>query len=124
MKSHSTVGNVQATAADDPDEIGELDYQIRRRLEGTISVRLPQEVLASLERVAEERSTSVEAVVRMYIGTGLRQDIARLYGERVLASVERVLTQHIDSQEEVEAIVRELHEAAGGSTVPWAADAK
>lgn len=102
----------------------ESKIRFRQRDSVAFSFPLPKEVLESLQHVADERDTSVEALVRMYIGTGLRQDIARLYGERVLASVERVLTQHIDSQEEIEAIVRELREAAGGTTVRWASDIK
>jgi hypothetical protein len=64
--------------------------------------------MASLEKVAASRDMSVEALVKLYIGQGLRQDLARLFADRVLETTEQVLTRYIQSEEEVSAILKEI----------------
>ena len=44
---------------------------------------------------------SVEALVKLYIGQGLRQDLARLFADRVLETTAQVLTHHLQSDAEV-----------------------
>lgn len=124
MKKQPSANDKSTEQSDDPDEIGELEYRIRRRPQAAITVRLPEDVLASLEEIAEDKSTSLEALIRLYVANGLREDIAQLYSHRVLDRVARVLARHIDSPEEVESIVHELREAAGGPAVRWARDSK
>ncbi|HEX8904924.1 MAG TPA: hypothetical protein VF771_08805 [Longimicrobiaceae bacterium] len=51
---------------------------------------------------------SLEALIRFYVGHGLRQDLARLYSERLLDIAERVLARHISSEDERSAILREI----------------
>jgi hypothetical protein len=45
-------------------------------------------------------------------GQGLRQDLAKLFGDRVLETTAEVLAKHIESEEEVSAILREIRVAA------------
>ncbi len=49
--------------------------QFRPRASTTVTVKIPNEVLASLEKIAARRDMSVEALVRFYIGQSLRQDL-------------------------------------------------
>ena len=42
-----------------------------------------------------------------YVGQGLRQDLAKLFSERLLESTVRVLAGHIQAEEEISTIVRE-----------------
>ncbi len=43
-----------------------------------ISLTIPKDALASLKQVAAQRDMSYQALLKLYIGQGLRQDLARL----------------------------------------------
>ncbi len=51
---------------------------------------------------------SYPALLKLYIGQGLRQDVAKLFADRVLEATAQVLARHIHSEEEVAAILREI----------------
>ena len=55
---------------------------------------------------------SYQALLKLYIGQGLRQDMAKLYAEQVLETTAQVLTRHIQSTEEVSAIMQEIRVGA------------
>jgi len=55
---------------------------------------------------------SLEALLRFYIGQGLRQDTARLFSERIFERIERVLMRHMASEDERSAILREIRSEA------------
>ncbi len=78
----------------------------------TVSIRIPKETMASLRQVATLRDMSEYALLKFYIGQGLRQDLARLHSERVLETTVQILSQHLDSQEKVSAILHEIRTAA------------
>jgi hypothetical protein len=61
-----------------------------------------------LREVAATRDMSAEALMKLYIGQGLRQDTSRLFSERILETTARVLARHISSEEERSAILREI----------------
>ena len=45
----------------------------------TISIRMPEDVVADLERIAPQLGFSgYQPLIRAYVGQGLRQDLARL----------------------------------------------
>lgn len=94
------------------EEVGKAEEGFPLRLHPrpatTMSIRIPTDTLASLEKVAASRDTSVEALTKLYIGHGLRQDLAKLFAERVLETTAQVLTRHLQSEEEVSAILREI----------------
>ena len=69
---------------------------------------MPTDALNSLKQVAANRDMSVQALLKFYIGQGLRQDIASLFGTRVLQTTETVLARHISSEEEINSIIREI----------------
>ncbi len=69
---------------------------------------MPIDVLESLYEIAEVRDMSLEALIRFYVGHGLREDLDRRYGDRVMAKTEEVLSSHIDSDEEVSTILEEI----------------
>jgi len=80
-----------------------------------VSLKVPVDVLESLRKVATARDMSVEALLRFYVGDGLRQDVSRYWGDRVLETVEEVLPKHIASKEEVDSIIEEIRsESARG----------
>jgi hypothetical protein len=90
----------------------EFDLKFRPRETETVSIDIPKDTLTSLNKVAASRDMSVQALLKFYIGQGLRQDLARLFGDRVLETAEQVLAKHIDSKEEISSIIREIRSEA------------
>ena len=82
--------------------------RFRPRPSAPVTIEMPVDTLASLEKVAASRDMSVEALIKLYVGQGLRQDIAKLFADRVLEKTAQVLTRHIQSEEEVSAILKEI----------------
>lgn len=89
-----------------PDE--ELTLQIHPRATEAVTLQIPVDTLESLKQVAARRDMSYQALLKLYIGQGLRQDTARLFAERVLEMTAEVLARRLASEEEVAAIVREI----------------
>lgn len=93
---------------------GEYALQVRPRETEDVSLAIPKDTLASLREVAAQRDMSVQALLKFYIGQGLRQDLARLFGDRVLATTAHVLARHLPSDVDVATIMREIREEAVG----------
>ena len=93
-----------------PDQ--ESPLHVHPRDTEVISLTIPKDVIASLHQVAAQRDMSYQALLKMYIGQGLRQDMARLFGERVLETTAHVLARRLQSDEEVASIMREIREAS------------
>jgi len=92
-----------------PDE---LKLHLRPRAVEVVSVKIPTDTLEALKKVACSRDMSYQALLKLYIGQGLRQDMAKLYAEQVLETTAQVLTRHIQSSEEVSAIMQEIRVGA------------
>jgi hypothetical protein len=86
----------------------EVKLQLRPRVTEVVSIKIPTDTLASLEEVAVNRDMSIEALLKFYIGQGLRADIAKLFNERLLNTTLQVLSRHIQSEEEVFQIMQEI----------------
>jgi hypothetical protein len=82
--------------------------RVRPRPSETVSVKIPVDTLESLKEIAQSRDMSLEALLRFYIGLGLRQDLAARFSERVLEATAKVLEQHISSEEERSQILEEI----------------
>jgi hypothetical protein len=65
---------------DSPDEITNLVFRPRPSEDVVLSI--PLDALASIREIAAERDMSPEALLKLYIGQGLRQDIARRFAAR------------------------------------------
>ncbi len=89
-----------------PEE--ELELHLRQRTVETVSIKIPTDTLDSLKKVAANRNMSYQALLKFYIGQGLRQDLAKLFSDQVLETTAQVLTRHIQSEEQVSAIIREI----------------
>ena len=85
-----------------------FDLKVRSRDSKPITLHIPADTLASLEKIATGRDMSVEALLKLYIGQSMRQDLAKLSTDRVLEKTEQVLKQHIQSEEEISAILKEI----------------
>lgn len=89
------------------------ELKIRPRPSTTVQLKVPTDTYEALERIAEGRDMSVDALLKLYIGQGLRQDIALRYADRVLDLTAQVLARHGQSPEQVEAILREIRSGTG-----------
>ena len=90
----------------------ELMLQLRPRPVETVSIEIPKDTLEALKKIAAHRDMSYQALLKFYIGQGLRQDLAKHFADRLLETTARVLARHIRSPEEVSAIMQEIHQEA------------
>ncbi len=96
------------------DPVENVQLKFHPRETEAISIEIPKDALADLNKVAAQREMSVHALLKFYIGQGLRRDLAQLFGDRVLEQTEQVLMRHTRSQEEVLSIIREIRAEAIG----------
>ncbi|MDQ3322931.1 MAG: hypothetical protein M3525_10965 [Acidobacteriota bacterium] len=85
-------------------------YTLKFREQEMVELKLdvPKTVLNSLEKVAAKRNLPLEAVVKFYIGQGLRLDVANFFSGNVLEKTEEVLSRRLQSKEEVSEILHEI----------------
>ncbi|MCI0494663.1 hypothetical protein L0Z72_06615 [candidate division KSB1 bacterium] len=88
-----------------------FELRFRPRAAETVSIEIPKDALDSLKKVAAIRDMSFHALLKFYVGQGLRQDLSRLFADRVLDKTAEVLARHLRSEEEVSTIMREIQEA-------------
>ncbi|NEO74950.1 hypothetical protein [Moorena sp. SIO4G3] len=86
----------------------ELTLQLHPRPQEKVSLDIPTDTLASLKKVAASRDMSCEALLKLYIGQGLRQDLAKSFSKRVLEATAEVLAKHISSEAEIADILQEI----------------
>ncbi len=86
----------------------QFELHIRPRAVEQIPLEIPKDTLESLKQVAASRDMSYHALLKFYIGQGLRHDISQLFADRFIETTAQVLSQHIQSEEEVSAIIREI----------------
>ncbi|MEG4841460.1 hypothetical protein [Microcoleus sp. B9-D4] len=86
----------------------EIKLQLRPRTAEIVSLNIPIDTLASLQKIAANRDMSVEALLKFYIGQGLREDLAKVFSERLLDKTAQVLARHLESAEEISNIIREI----------------
>lgn len=85
-----------------------FEVRLNPRPSEILHLQIPADTLASLEKVAASRDMSLQALLRLYVGQGLRHDLARLYSDRVIEKTAYVLARHLPSEDEVAAILREI----------------
>jgi hypothetical protein len=90
----------------------QFELHIRPRPAEIVSIEIPKDTLESLKKIAASRDMSYQALLKFYIGQALRQDLAKLFGERILETTADVLAKHIQSEEQLSTIMQEIREAA------------
>jgi hypothetical protein len=85
-----------------------FDLKVRSRASKPVTIHIPAAALASLEKTAAGRDMSVEALLKLYIGQSMRRGVAKLSAARLLEKTAEVLTRHIESKEEISAILKEI----------------
>ena len=58
-----------------------------------VSIKIPKDALNDLKHVAANRDMSAQALLKFYIGQGLRRDIAELFGASGTGTTETVLAK-------------------------------
>ena len=88
---------------DAPEEL-----RLRPRASERVALSIPVDLLDKVRAAAAARDMSVEALLKLYIGQGMRQDAALRSLESLLETTAEVLARHIPSEEERAAILREI----------------
>lgn len=86
----------------------EFTLQLNPRPQEKVSLDIPADTFANLKKVAVSRDMSFEALLKLYIGHGLRQDLAKSFSARVIEATAQVLAKHIPSEAELENILQEI----------------
>jgi hypothetical protein len=89
------------------------ELKLRLRPSTTLPLKIPTDTYENLERIAAARDMSVDALMKLYIGQGLRHDLAQRFADHVLDLTAQVLARHGQSPEQVEAILREIRSSTG-----------
>ena len=86
----------------------ELKINWRTRPTETVSIEIPQDTLESLKKVAASKDMPLAALLKFYIGQSLRQDLTKIFAEQLLEKTAKVLSRHIEYEEEISTIIREI----------------
>ena len=95
-----------------PDE--ELELRMRPRAKEMVSINIPKDTLNSLKKIASGRDMSYQALIKFYIGQGLRQDLTKRFADSVLETTAQVLLRRLQSEKEVSEIIQEIRVEAVG----------
>lgn len=82
--------------------------QVRPRASEIVSIQIPKDTLESLRKVAAQRDMPLEALIKLYVGKCLRQDLSQLFANQVLDSTAKVLARYHHSEDEVAQILQEI----------------
>lgn len=86
-----------------------LNLQLRPRQQESIVLNIPKDTLEGIKKVAASRNMSLEALLKFYIGQGLREDLEKLFSSQILESTAKVLAKHFSSEAEVNQILEEIN---------------
>ena len=75
----------------------------------TISIRMPEDVVTDLKRIAPRLGFSgYQPLMRAYIGQGLRRDLERVEGDHAISSLIESLREHGVEDEIIASAVAEV----------------
>ncbi|WP_129671553.1 hypothetical protein [Candidatus Chloroploca sp. Khr17] len=89
------------------------ELKLRPRPVTRVELKVPTETYEHLARIAGARDMSVDALIKLYLGQGLRQELAQRFADQVLELTANVLARHGQSPDQVEAILREIRSGTG-----------
>jgi hypothetical protein len=97
----------------------ERELRLRPRPSEIVEISIALDTLATIKRVAETRDMSYQALIKFYIGQGLRQDLSQMAANHLMESAAEVLAQRLGSAEEAEKILDEIRYANKKKWHPW-----
>lgn len=80
---------------------------IKPRSTEIISIKIPSDTLEQLEKIAQEKDMSLEALIKFYIGKNLREEISQKFSQKLMNSTLKVLNKYISSDSERAKIIKE-----------------
>lgn len=84
------------------------ELRLRPRESEVVSLDIPVDTFANLDKVAKKKGMSRRALLRFYIGQGLRSDLSKMFGDSVLDAATQVLSKRLSSADEVDSVIREI----------------
>ena len=69
-----------------------LALKLKTRPSEKVSISIPKDTLKSLEHIAKSKEMSLEALLKFYIGQGLRQELTKQFSDNFPESISEVRT--------------------------------
>ena len=96
----------------------QVEIRWRKAESESVAIELPKTAIASLEKVAQNKDMSVNALLKFYIGRGLRQDLSDLSANQLLDAVAEVLNERLGSQADTDEVMRASRQRSGQIASP------
>ncbi len=96
----------------------QVEIRWRKPESEVVSIELPKSAIASLEKVAQNKEMSVNALLKFYIGRGLREDLRDISANQLLDAVAEVLGERLGSQADADAVMREIRQKSAQIVMP------
>lgn len=87
--------------------------EIKERPSQMVSIRIPLDTLEQLRQVAASRDLGYQSLLKLYIGEGLRKDIATMDKQNLLTETENLLRKHLGDDRKLKTILGKLKKVAG-----------
>ncbi len=78
----------------------------------TVSLKVPLDTLAQLQQIARARDLGFQSLLKLYIGEGVRSDLALVKKQQLVHETESALRQHFNGDPKLNAILRKLKKLA------------
>jgi predicted DNA binding CopG/RHH family protein len=89
--------------------------EIKQRPSKMVSLRIPLDTLEQLKKVAATKELGYQSLLKLYIGEGLRKDLAEMGKQSLLSETENLLRKHLDDDKQVKTILRKLRQVAAAA---------
>ena len=77
-----------------------------------VSLRIPLDTLQQLKEVAAAKDFGYQSLLKLYIGEGLRKDLAVTKTQALINKTEHLLRKHLGDDRKLQTILRKLRETA------------
>ena len=86
--------------------------EIRNRPSQMVSIRIPLDTLEQLKHVAASQDLGYQSLLKLYIGEGLRKDLATRHRQTLLSETENLLRRHLNDDKKLKTILAKLKKIA------------
>lgn len=84
--------------------------RIKERPSKMVSLRIPLDTLEQLKAVATAKDFGYQSLLKLYIGEGLRKDLAATKTQAFINKTESLLRKHLGDDRKLKTILRKLRE--------------
>ncbi len=85
---------------------------LHRRPSKMVSIRVPKDTLEQLKLIATQKELGYQSLLKLYIGEGLRRDLAEISRDSIISKTVAVLRKHVTDKKKIAAIERSLKKMA------------